>query len=118
MNRPVCALGIADRGTCHFEALGSLPIILPLRYPRTPDVSTISKAENVDLKELMAWEQAPTNPRRLEQAGVKGMVRGGARVADYHANLIYNAGDDVGANFGVTQVEEQSLKFFRAADTR
>ncbi len=48
-----------------------LPIILPLRYPRTPDVSTIGKSENVDLKELMTWEQAPTNPRRLEAAGVK-----------------------------------------------
>jgi UDP-N-acetylmuramate dehydrogenase len=28
----------------------------------------------------------------LEQAGAKGMVRGGVRVADYHANLIYNQG--------------------------
>jgi UDP-N-acetylmuramate dehydrogenase len=26
----------------------------------------------------------------LEQAGAKGLVRGGVRVADYHANLIYN----------------------------
>jgi len=28
----------------------------------------------------------------LEQVGAKGMAIGGARVADYHANLIYNAG--------------------------
>jgi len=28
----------------------------------------------------------------LEQAGAKGLVRGGVRVADYHANLIYNEG--------------------------
>jgi UDP-N-acetylmuramate dehydrogenase len=28
----------------------------------------------------------------LELAGAKGMVLGGVRVADYHANLIYNAG--------------------------
>jgi len=28
----------------------------------------------------------------LEQVGAKGMVRGGIQVADYHANLIYNAG--------------------------
>lgn len=28
----------------------------------------------------------------LEQVGAKGMVRGGIHVADYHANLIYNAG--------------------------
>lgn len=29
----------------------------------------------------------------LEQVGAKGMRRGGIQVADYHANLIYNAGD-------------------------
>jgi len=28
----------------------------------------------------------------LEQVGAKGMVNGGIRVADYHANLIYNSG--------------------------
>ena len=28
----------------------------------------------------------------LELAGAKGMVLGGVQVADYHANLIYNAG--------------------------
>jgi UDP-N-acetylmuramate dehydrogenase len=28
----------------------------------------------------------------LEQVGAKGMKRGGIEVADYHANLIYNAG--------------------------
>jgi len=28
----------------------------------------------------------------LEQVGAKGMAEGGIRVADYHANLIYNAG--------------------------
>jgi UDP-N-acetylmuramate dehydrogenase len=28
----------------------------------------------------------------LEHAGAKGLVRGGVRVADYHANLIYNEG--------------------------
>ena len=28
----------------------------------------------------------------LEQAGAKGLVSGGVRVADYHANLIYNEG--------------------------
>lgn len=48
-----------------------LPIILPLRFPRAPDVASIGKAESVELRELMTWEQAPTNPRRLDAAGVK-----------------------------------------------
>ena len=29
----------------------------------------------------------------LERAGAKGIARGGVRVADYHANLIYNQGN-------------------------
>jgi len=29
----------------------------------------------------------------LEEVGAKGIRNGGIRVADYHANLIYNAGD-------------------------
>ena len=33
----------------------------------------------------------------LEQVGAKGMQRGGIRVADYHANLIYNAGGGTAA---------------------
>jgi|SRR5947209_492464 len=34
----------------------------------------------------------------LEQAGAKGMVRGDIHVADYHANLIYNAGGGTAAD--------------------
>jgi imidazolonepropionase-like amidohydrolase len=47
-----------------------LPIILPLRYPRTPDVAGVGKADAVELRDLMTWEQAPTNPRRLDAAGL------------------------------------------------
>ena len=34
----------------------------------------------------------------LEQAGAKGMSAGGIRVADYHANLVYNAGGGTSAD--------------------
>jgi UDP-N-acetylmuramate dehydrogenase len=34
----------------------------------------------------------------LEQVGAKGMQRDGIRVADYHANLIYNAGGGTAAD--------------------
>ena len=34
----------------------------------------------------------------LEQVGAKGMVRGDIHVADYHANLIYNAGAGTAAD--------------------
>lgn len=40
-------------------------MIIPLRFPAKPDVSSVGKAESVELETMMAWEQAPTNPRRL-----------------------------------------------------
>jgi imidazolonepropionase-like amidohydrolase len=51
-------------------ARDNLPLIVPLAYPRQPDVSTLGKAEQVELRELMTWEQAPTNARRLARAGL------------------------------------------------
>ncbi|MBM4109159.1 MAG: amidohydrolase family protein [Phycisphaerae bacterium] len=48
-----------------------LAFIVPLSFPRAPDVSSLGKAESTDLRTLMAWEQAPGNPRYLDGAGVK-----------------------------------------------
>ncbi|QQS08361.1 MAG: amidohydrolase family protein [Phycisphaerales bacterium] len=45
-------------------------LIVPLAFPEEPDVETPGKAEAVEMRSLMAWEQAPTNPKRLAQAGV------------------------------------------------
>lgn len=47
-----------------------LAVILPLTYPKAPDVSSQAKAEATDLREMMTWEQAPTNARRLDAAGL------------------------------------------------
>ncbi|MFT3687256.1 MAG: amidohydrolase family protein [Phycisphaerales bacterium] len=47
------------------------PVILPLNFPEKPRVAGIGEASNVELRELMSWEQAPTNPRRLKAAGVE-----------------------------------------------
>jgi imidazolonepropionase-like amidohydrolase len=46
------------------------PVVSPLRFPRKPDVSSPGAAGSIELEELMAWEQAPTNVRRLADAGV------------------------------------------------
>ncbi|MEL7474318.1 MAG: amidohydrolase family protein, partial [Planctomycetota bacterium] len=45
------------------------PIIVPLRHPKKPDVSSPGKADAIALGALMRWEQAPTNARRLVNAG-------------------------------------------------
>jgi imidazolonepropionase-like amidohydrolase len=45
-------------------------IILPLRFTRPPDVSTLEAAREASLEQLLAWDFSPENPARLDQAGV------------------------------------------------
>ncbi|MEN0021419.1 MAG: amidohydrolase family protein, partial [Planctomycetota bacterium] len=47
-----------------------VPLIVPLAFANKPDVSSVGKAEAVSLRALMTWEQSPTNPRRLHDAGL------------------------------------------------
>ncbi|HZW10930.1 MAG TPA: amidohydrolase family protein [Phycisphaerales bacterium] len=63
--------------------------IVPLTYPETPDVFTIGAADSVGLRELMTWEQAPTNVRRLDDAGVFVCLTAGGlrRGEDFKDNL-------------------------------
>jgi len=42
----------------------------------------------------------------LEGAGAKGMVNGAIRVADYHANLIYNSGDGLSSNGSAAELRQ------------
>ncbi|MEI8213970.1 MAG: amidohydrolase family protein [Planctomycetota bacterium] len=45
-------------------------IILPLNFPKPPNVATFEAAIESELEELMHWELAPENPGRLAKAGV------------------------------------------------
>ncbi len=47
-----------------------LPIVLPLNFPERPRLGSLDRAEEVELEAMMAWEQGPTNPRRLDAAGM------------------------------------------------
>ncbi|MHC4825784.1 MAG: amidohydrolase family protein, partial [Planctomycetota bacterium] len=51
-------------------AATGFPVIVPLDYPDRPKVSSLLEADDVSLREMMTWEQAPTNARRLVEAGV------------------------------------------------
>ncbi len=51
-------------------AKDGLSFVLPLAFPEPPDVSSVGAADAADLRDLMTWEQAPTNPRRLDAKGV------------------------------------------------
>jgi N-acetylglucosamine-6-phosphate deacetylase len=47
------------------------PIILPLSFPRAPDVSTPELADGADLESLMHWDLAPSNPQYVHETGLK-----------------------------------------------
>lgn len=47
------------------------PLILPLNFPETPDLSSVGRIDGISLTELMTWEQVPTGPRRFDAAGVE-----------------------------------------------
>jgi N-acetylglucosamine-6-phosphate deacetylase len=46
-------------------------VIVPLDFPKPPNVATPEAAMNVELERLMHWDLAPENPARLVAAGVK-----------------------------------------------
>ena len=54
-----------------FMTADKAAFILPVSLPKAPDVSSIERAEGVELRDMMTWEQAPTNPRRLHDAGIR-----------------------------------------------
>ena len=45
-------------------------VIVPVKFPDPPDVTTLHRADGVSLRAMHLWEQAPTNARRLIAAGV------------------------------------------------
>ncbi|MCU0864601.1 MAG: amidohydrolase family protein [Planctomycetes bacterium] len=47
-----------------------VPMVIPLQFPDAPDVATAHAAAQVSLRQLQSWEQAPTNSKRLLDAGV------------------------------------------------
>ncbi|HEX8877005.1 MAG TPA: amidohydrolase family protein, partial [Phycisphaerales bacterium] len=72
------------------EAAGTAtPVVVPLAFPRTPDVATFGAAEATGLRELMTWEQAPSNLRRLKEKGVKVAITSAdlRRKSDFRGNL-------------------------------
>ena len=46
-------------------------VLVPIDFPKPPNVATAEAAQGVTLEQLMHWDLAPENPARLEAAGVK-----------------------------------------------
>jgi len=51
-------------------------VIVPLDFPKPPEVSTAEAALDVSLERLMHWDLAPENPGRLSAAGVTILLTG------------------------------------------
>ncbi|MBL8825716.1 MAG: amidohydrolase family protein [Planctomycetaceae bacterium] len=47
------------------------PVILPVDFPKAPNVAKPEQALSVSLETLMHWDLAPENPARLDAAGVR-----------------------------------------------
>ena len=65
------------------------PLILPIAFPDTPDISTPEDALNEDLSDLRHWYLAPENPARLNNAGLEFSftTRGLDNKTDFLSNL-------------------------------
>lgn len=46
-------------------------VIVPVNFPKAPDVRSPDAALSVSIEELLEWDIAPENPARLEKAGVR-----------------------------------------------
>ncbi|MGD9646499.1 MAG: amidohydrolase family protein, partial [Pirellulales bacterium] len=46
-------------------------VLLPVDFPKPPDVTTAELARSASLEELLDWDIAPENPARLAAAGVR-----------------------------------------------
>lgn len=47
-----------------------LPVVIPVNFPKPPDVENPDDADNIDLRTLKHWYNAPENPKRLNENGV------------------------------------------------
>lgn len=46
-------------------------VLLPVNFPKAPNVATVESAIDASLEELMEWDIAPENPGRMQAAGIK-----------------------------------------------
>ncbi len=65
----------------------NLPVILPLDFPKTPDVQTPEEAMAVSLEALRHWYLAPENPLHLSRARVPFSLSAHESDLDFLKNL-------------------------------
>ena len=65
------------------------PVIAPVKYPETPSVKDPYAADRVSLRDLQTWKYAPSNTKRLLDAGVTVALTtdGLDRPSGFHAGV-------------------------------
>jgi len=48
-----------------------LPVIVPVDFPKPPNVASAAAARDVRLEHLLHWDMAPENPARMAAAGIE-----------------------------------------------
>ncbi len=77
--------GVEFRRLAPIAALKT-PMVIPLVFPEPPDLAGVAEQDRAELTTLMTWEQAPTNVRRLDDAGVMvSLTASGTKDADEFA---------------------------------
>ncbi len=62
-------------------------LIVPLSFPKAPDIKDSLDAWNTSTEELLAWQAAPFNPRYLQEAGIPFALAPGAQPKKFWKNL-------------------------------
>ncbi len=55
-------------------AAAQVPVVVPMEFPKTPEVSDPRKDDSVSLRDLSTWALAPRNLKQLLDAGVDASV--------------------------------------------
>ncbi len=70
LNAIVRGSGVEYRRLDAVKASGRA-VLVPVDFPKPPDVTTAERARAASLEDLLDWDIAPENPARLAQAGVR-----------------------------------------------
>ncbi|NIR45422.1 MAG: hypothetical protein GWM93_14680, partial [Gemmatimonadetes bacterium] len=64
-------------------------VLVPVDFPDEPDVDGDERLPSVSLHSLQRWEQAPSNPGRLEAAGIRFALTpyGMGNTGKFHENV-------------------------------
>lgn len=95
------------------------PMVLPVNFPKPPDVSTPERADSVDLDALMDWDLSPSNPAMMTQRGVKiaFSTTGLQRVErEFHPNLKKAIGRGLSGDAALAALTTDAAEIIGATD--